>query len=108
MTQCTQSGFEFEAHFSRRVVAGFDGGAITSDAGALLLRQVDRRIGLLPRLAQCFTDFRNPFYVTHDVAGMVSHQVTLSLPKFAFTTASVHLAGPLAADGGDVYVPDRL
>jgi len=75
MTQCTQSGFEFEAHFSRRVVAGFDGGAITSDAGALLLRQVDRRIGLLPRLAQCFTDFRNPFYVTHDVAGMVSQRV---------------------------------
>ena len=75
MTQCTQSSFEFEAHFSRRVVAGFDGGTITSDAGALLLRQVNRRIGLLPRLAQCFTDFRNPFYVTHDVAGMVSQRV---------------------------------
>ena len=42
MTQCTQSGFEFEAHFSRQVVAGFDGGTISSDAGALLLRQVDR------------------------------------------------------------------
>ena len=75
MTQCTQSGFEFETHFSRQVVAGFDGGTISSDAGALLLRQVDRRIGLLPRLAQCFTDFRNPFYVTHDVAGMVSQRV---------------------------------
>ena len=42
MTQCTQSSFEFEAHFRRAVVASFDGGALTSDAGALLLRQVDR------------------------------------------------------------------
>ncbi len=42
MTQCTQSSFEFEAHFSRAVVADFDGGAITTDAGALLLREADR------------------------------------------------------------------
>lgn len=75
MTQCTQDSFEFEAHFSRRVVASFEGGTITSDAGALLLRQVDRRIGLLPRLAQCFTDFRHPVYVSHQVAEMVSQRV---------------------------------
>jgi len=75
MTQCTQSSFEFEAHFSRRVVAGFDGGTITSDAGALLLRQVDRRIGLLPRLARCFSDFRNPVLISHAVAEMVSQRV---------------------------------
>jgi hypothetical protein len=75
MTECTQVSFEYEAHFSRRVVAGFDGGTITSDAGALLLRQVDRRIGLLPRLARCFSDFRNPVLVSHAVAEMVSHPV---------------------------------
>ncbi len=75
MTQCTQDSFEFEAHFSRRVVAGFDGGTITSDAGALLLRQVDRRIGLLPRLARCFSDFRNPVYISHEVGEMVSQRV---------------------------------
>jgi hypothetical protein len=49
MTECTQSGFEFHAHFSRRVEAGFDGGAVTSDAGSLLLRETDRRLNLLPR-----------------------------------------------------------
>jgi hypothetical protein len=75
MTQCTQSSFEFEAHFSRRVVAGIDGGTITSDAGALLLRQVDRRIGLLPRLARCFSDFRNPAFISHEVGEMVSQRV---------------------------------
>ena len=50
-TECTQASFEFGRHFRRQVVARFDGGAITSDAGALLLRETDRRIGLLGRLA---------------------------------------------------------
>jgi hypothetical protein len=58
MTECTQSSFEFKPHFRRAVVADFQGGTMTSDAGALLLRQVDRRLGLLRRLAGCFTDFR--------------------------------------------------
>lgn len=75
MTQCSQSGFEFEAHFSRRVVAGFDGGAMTSDAGALLLRSTERRIGLLSRLAGCFTDFRRQERVEHGVAEMVAQRV---------------------------------
>jgi len=39
MTECTQSSFEFQAHFSREVVARFDGGTMTSDAGAVLLRE---------------------------------------------------------------------
>ncbi|MEN6601321.1 MAG: IS1380 family transposase, partial [Bryobacteraceae bacterium] len=46
MTQCTQVSFEFAEHFSHQVVARFDGGAITSDAGALLLREADRRVNL--------------------------------------------------------------
>jgi hypothetical protein len=75
MTQCTQSAFEFEGHCSRRVVASFDGGAMTSDAGALLLRSTDRRIGLLPRLARCFTDFRKQERVEHSVAEMVAQRI---------------------------------
>lgn len=75
MTQCSQSGFEFEAHLSRQVVASFDGGAMTSDAGALLLRSTDRRIGLLSRLASCFTDFRKQERVEHSVAEMVAQRV---------------------------------
>ena len=51
MTECTQSSFEFEEHFSRRVVAGFDGGTITSDAGALLLRKVEQRTGIVRQFA---------------------------------------------------------
>ena len=75
MTECTQTSFEFQAHFSRAVKAQFDGGTMTSDAGGLLLRETDRRLNLLPRLARCFLDGRNPARVQHSVAEMVSQRV---------------------------------
>lgn len=59
MTECNQSGFGFEACGRREVVARFDGGTISSDGGAFLLRQTDRRLNLLPRLAQCLLDGRD-------------------------------------------------
>src|ERR1700691_3366952 len=75
MTECIQSEWEFAGHFSRRVTAGFDGGAMTSDGGALLLREADRRLNLLPRLAESFLDGRNPLLVKQSVAEMVSQRV---------------------------------
>ena len=65
MSECNQSTFDFAAHFSRQVVARFDGGTITTDSGGLLLRETDRRLNLLPRLAECFLDARNPVLVEH-------------------------------------------
>ena len=75
MTECTQSAFEFASHFSRQVVARFDGGTITTDGGGLLLRETDRRLNLLPRLAGCFLDGRNPVLVKHTVEQLVSQRV---------------------------------
>jgi hypothetical protein len=75
MTECNQSAFEFAAHFSRQVVAGFDGGTITTDGGGLLLRETDRRLNLLPRLAECFLDARSPLLVEHTVEQLVSQRV---------------------------------
>lgn len=75
MTECTQAEFDFQAHFSRGVKARFDGGTMTSDAGGLLLREVDRRMNLLGRLGQCFLDGRDPARVRHSVAEMVSQRV---------------------------------
>jgi hypothetical protein len=60
MTECNQSQFEFEVHFSRRVVAEFSGARLTSDGGALLLRAADRRIALLRCVVRCFHDARDP------------------------------------------------
>lgn len=75
MTECTQSGFGFEAFGTREIVSRFDGGAISSDGGAFLLRQTDRRLNLLPRLARCFLDGRNQAQVEHPVLEMVSQRI---------------------------------
>ena len=74
-TKCTPALFEFPPVESRHVVAGFDGGAITSDAGALLLGQTDRAIRLTERFAACFTDTRSAELVEHQVETMVMQRV---------------------------------
>jgi hypothetical protein len=75
MTECTQSSFGFKACGKREVVARFDGGTISSDGGALLLRQTDQRLNLLPRLAECFLDGRNQEQVEHSVLEMLSQRI---------------------------------
>ena len=75
MTECIQSEFEFEGHFSRSVIARFDGGTMSSDGGALLLRRADRRLNLLPRAAACFRDRRNPAYVEHRIEQLIAQRV---------------------------------
>jgi hypothetical protein len=75
MTECNQSSFGFEALGSREIVARFDGGTISSDGGAFLLRQTDQRLNLLPRLAECFLDGRNQNLVEHSIQEMLSQRV---------------------------------
>src|ERR1700751_4235463 len=75
MTECTQESFSFAAHFSRRVEAGFTAGQVSSDGGALLLREADRRINLLGRLAACFLDGRSPLLVRHQLSEMLSQRI---------------------------------
>ena len=70
-TECNPEQLEFHALGRREVIGRFDGGRITSDGGGLLLREVDQRIGLLDRLAECFTDYRNPKSVEHSVRALV-------------------------------------
>lgn len=75
MTECIQERFSFAAHFSRCVEAGFTAGQVSSDGGALLLRQVDRKIKLLQRLAGCFVDGRSPLLVRHRLSEMLSQRI---------------------------------
>jgi Transposase DDE domain group 1 len=75
MTECTQSRLPFANHGSREVVAEFSGGTMTSDSGALLLRQTDRRMKLLARFSQCFLDGRNPALVQHPVEQMLAQRI---------------------------------
>jgi Transposase DDE domain group 1 len=74
-TECIPTLFEFPAVEGRQVVAGFDGGAITTDAGALLLGQTDRAIRLTERFAACFTDTRTAELVEHQVETLVMQRV---------------------------------
>jgi hypothetical protein len=74
-TDCSAKLFEFEAVERRAVVARFDGGDITANAGALLLGQVDRGLGLVRRFARCFTDRRNPLYVEHRIETLLGQRI---------------------------------
>jgi len=74
-TDCSPTQMEFAPVQGRAVVAAFDGGAISSDAGALLLGSTDRAIRLVERFAACFTDARRPDLVEHDVATLVMQRV---------------------------------
>ena len=74
-TDCNPALFEFPPVEGRPVVARFDGGAITSDAGALLLGQTDRAIRLTERFAACFADARAAELVEHQVETMVMQRV---------------------------------
>jgi Transposase DDE domain group 1 len=74
-TECSAERFEFGLVGRREIVGSFDGGAITSDAGALLLGTTDRAIGLVDRLAACFIDYRRPELIEHRVATLVGQRV---------------------------------
>jgi hypothetical protein len=74
-TQCNTTASEFAPVEGRPVVAEFDGGALTSDAGGLLLGAADRTLDLVRRLARCFRDARDPRLVEHSVATLVGQRV---------------------------------
>lgn len=73
--ECSAEQFEFEGLGRRRVVAAFDGGAVSSDGGALLLRHADRVIGLIDRVATCFVDRREQDQVVHGLPALVGQRI---------------------------------
>jgi hypothetical protein len=91
-TECSATLFKFPPLEGRQVVASFDGGAITSDAGALLLGQTDRALRLTERFAACFADTRTVELVEHQVETMVMQRVVGELARDARDCA--RLRGP--------------
>jgi hypothetical protein len=73
--QCVSDSLELGEACGRKIVGAFDGGVLTSDAGAVLLSATDKAIGLIDRLAGCFADGRNPARVVHDVRTLVGQRV---------------------------------
>jgi Transposase DDE domain group 1 len=74
-TECNAREFDFQGLGSRAVTARFDGGAITSDAGGLLLREVEAKTGILRRFAACFADHRDPDLIEHTVYDLLAQRV---------------------------------
>ena len=74
-TECNGEQLSFQRVGGREIVARFDGGQLSSDGGGLLLREVDRRTGLLSGFAACFRDHRNPLLVEHSVEELIRQRV---------------------------------
>jgi len=75
LTECSAEPSLFGPVEGRPMVAAFDGGALTSDAGGLLLGAADRSLDVVRRLAGCFGDARDPRFVEHSVATLIGQCV---------------------------------
>jgi hypothetical protein len=75
MTQCKTSALLFQDLGSREVSACFDGGQVTSDAGGLLLREVEQQFGFISRFARCFTDHRDPELIEHSLEQLLKQRI---------------------------------
>jgi hypothetical protein len=73
-TECRADLFGFTPVDGRKVVAAFDGGRMSLEAGAMLLGATDQQIGLIERFAACFTDHRAADLVEHTVSGLVGQR----------------------------------
>ena len=71
-THCNQKTFEFQTENTRKIVAHFNGGNISSDAGGLLLQQAERITGIISQFADCFTDHREP-EIFEDIASTADY-----------------------------------
>ena len=74
-TECNTKSVEFQKHGRKEVVGRFDGGTISSDAGAMLLREVNTKTHIVEQAAACFTDMRNPQRIEHTVAELVGQRI---------------------------------
>lgn len=74
-TECNSKSYQFQPLKRRDVVGAFDGGAITSDGGGLLLREVEARCSIIGQFVECFTDHRNPDLIEHTVGELLGQRV---------------------------------
>jgi len=74
-THCNQKTFEFQTENSRKIMAHFNGGNISSDSGGLLLRQTERITGIIAQFAGCFIDHRDPGLIEHSVEELIAQRI---------------------------------
>ena len=74
-THCISGKIAFQPHFRRRVEAGFDGGTLSTDGGAVLLRDLEERLGIVKRFTCCFDDRRDQAMIEHSLEALVRQRV---------------------------------
>jgi hypothetical protein len=74
-TQCIHEQMSFQQMGGRGVVGKFDGGQISSDAGGILLREVEKRFGIVKRVSSCFRDYRDPERIEHSVESLLGQRI---------------------------------
>jgi len=75
VTECNRKSLSFSRLRRQKITANFNGGRLTSDAGALLLREADRQLGLTADLAECIADPRDPAKITHDLKTLLRQRI---------------------------------
>jgi len=72
MKECNQNEFTFAPHFSRQASARFSERQLSTEGGAPLFRETDRKISLLSRVRKCFSDSRNPALIEHELGELLA------------------------------------
>ncbi|MEQ8387050.1 MAG: IS1380 family transposase [Coleofasciculus sp. A1-SPW-01] len=75
LTDCIPKQFKFKPVKSRQVIADFQGGTVTSDAGLTLIADLDRKLQITSRFAACFTDYRQANRIDHSVESLVAQRL---------------------------------
>jgi hypothetical protein len=75
MTDCNTQSLLFSSLGSKKICADFNGGSLTSDAGALLVREVDKHLGLIDAINRCIPDPRNEFFIVHQQKTMLAQRI---------------------------------
>lgn len=75
MTECKDKQLKFQGVKHRKMVAGFDGGSVSSDAGAVLLREIDIGSRIIDRFAECFTDYRDQELIDFSVRELLGQRI---------------------------------
>ncbi len=75
LTDRTPKQFKFSVEKSRPIVVNFQGGAVTSDAGLSLIAEIDRKLQITSKFAQCFQDYRKPNRIDHSIENLIKQRI---------------------------------
>ena len=98
-TDCLLNKFNFGSIKGRKVIANFEGGRITSDAGIVLMAELDKKLKITSRFAECFQDYRDSSYVDYSVHKLLAQRVYGIVLGYEDVTTRAFTACPAPCSG---------